>query len=98
MQAAEAVMFRAEESGDDRLVLTAVREARNSLELAMKAHGMLGADAQVVNDNRTVNFFAGWKPEKARKIRDALVEFEQNALPPADANDNEGLSGGKFDQ
>lgn len=89
MQAAEAVMFRAEESGDDRLVLTAVREARNSLELAMRAHGMLGADAHVLNDNRTVNVFAGWNREDVRKIRDALVEIEEAeraALPPLGAN------------
>lgn len=89
MQAAEAVMFRAEESGDDRLVLTAVREARNSLELAMRAHGMLGADAQVLNDNRTVNVFAGWNREDVRKIRDTLVEIEEAeraALPPPGAN------------
>jgi hypothetical protein len=36
-------------AGDDRVALTAVRETRASLELVMRAHGMLANDGPTVN-------------------------------------------------
>lgn len=44
---AQAILTRASAGSDDRLALSAVREVRSSLELVMKAHGMLTPDNAV---------------------------------------------------
>lgn len=44
---AMAILARAKADSDSRLGLQAVRECRSSLELLMKAHGMLAPDAAV---------------------------------------------------
>lgn len=46
---AHAILTRASSAGDDRMALQAVRETRASLELVMKAHGMLAGDGTTIN-------------------------------------------------
>ena len=54
LDATQAIIDRARASGDDRLGLTAQRELRESLNLCMKAVGMLSDGAQVVIDQRKI--------------------------------------------
>lgn len=44
---AQSILTRASAGNDDRLALSAVREVRSSLELVMKAHGMLSPENAV---------------------------------------------------
>lgn len=44
---AQTILSRATDAEDDRLALQAVREVRSSLELVMKAHGMLTSEAAI---------------------------------------------------
>ena len=58
MDDVQGIVDRARASGDDRLGLTAQRELRESLRLAMQAIGMLSDGAQVVIDQRRVELKA----------------------------------------
>ncbi|MGA9018016.1 MAG: hypothetical protein WB438_03655 [Candidatus Cybelea sp.] len=50
---ATAICARAKSDGNARLALQALRECRSSLELLMRAHGMLQPDGATTIDNRT---------------------------------------------
>jgi hypothetical protein len=66
---AQAILSRAAGAGDDRMALTAVRETRASLELVMRAHGMLANDGPTVNIDarkQSLALFAGLSTDEIR--------------------------------
>lgn len=58
MDDVQGIIDRARSSGDDRLGLQAQRELRESLNLCMRAVGMLQADGAVVIDQRKMTLVA----------------------------------------
>ena len=91
---AMAILARAKADNDSRLGLNAVRECRSSLELLMKAHGMLAPEAAVnvnIDARRLEVAFFDKLPESTVR---ALVKGDcphcGNAL--VDVTDNRGLS------
>jgi hypothetical protein len=57
---AETIVERAGADDDYRLQLQAIDRVKSSLELVMRAVGMIGPDVQVTVDNRQVNLYAAW--------------------------------------
>jgi hypothetical protein len=75
----ENVAASALESDDLRLVLQAMDRIRSSLDTLLRVHGLMGTDAATVNDNRSVNVFAGWEPAEVRRVLAALSGGKDSA-------------------
>lgn len=79
---AQTILSRATDAQDDRLALQAVRETRSSLELLMKAHGLLTPESAVtVNIDARRAFDAKLADLSAEELR-ALAYGKPIALPP----------------
>ena len=66
---ATAICARAKTDGDARLALQALRECRSSLELLMRAHGMLQPDGSVVIDARRQTLIANVAELSVNELR-----------------------------
>jgi hypothetical protein len=75
---ATAICARAKTDGDARLALQALRECRSSLELLMRAHGMLQPDGSVVIDARRQTLIANVAELSVEELR-ALAAGHANA-------------------
>jgi hypothetical protein len=76
---ATAICARAKTDGDARLALQALRECRSSLELLMRAHGMLQPDGTTVNIDarrQSVELFAKLSIEELRALARGNVDSE----------------------
>ncbi len=79
---ATAICTRAKSDGDARLALHALRECRSSLELLMRAHGMLASDGAVVNIDarrQSIDLFAKLDEATLRRLAAGKIDLE--ALP-----------------
>lgn len=86
---AEAIVAKAVEDGDSRLVLQGIDRARSSMELMMKATGLIGSDGTTVNVDarrQSVELFAELSLDDLRALA-ALGNGK--ALPPGDVIDAE---------
>jgi hypothetical protein len=61
MHFAEVIVERAGADDDYRLQLQGIDRVKSSLELVMRAVGMIGADVSVTVDNRQVNLYQNWQ-------------------------------------
>ncbi len=82
---ATAICARAKTDGDARLALQALRECRSSLELLMRAHGMLQPDGSVVIDARRqtpIANVAEFSVEELRALAAGHANGTENFLTP----------------
>jgi hypothetical protein len=84
MHFAEVIVERAGADDDFRLQLQGIDRVKSSLELVMRAVGMIGPDVQVNVDNRQVNQFAGWSTPAVRAITE-LAELLESGMPVQEA-------------
>jgi len=80
---ATVICSKAKDEGDSRLALQALRECRSSLELLMKAHGMLAGDTSTtILDQRrqSIQLFAKLDEATLRKLA-AGETIDAEALP-----------------
>lgn len=76
---AEVAAERAGADGDFRLQLQAVDRIKSSVELVMRAVGMIGADVQVTVDARQQNAFVGWPTASLQALTDFAAALESGA-------------------
>ncbi|MGA9018172.1 MAG: hypothetical protein WB438_04460 [Candidatus Cybelea sp.] len=76
---AETIVERAGADDDYRLQLQAIDRVKSSLELVMRAVGMIGADVQVTVDARQQNAFVGWPTASLQALTDFAAALESGA-------------------
>jgi hypothetical protein len=85
---AQTIVAEAQDEGNSRLALQAIKETRASLELLMKAHNMLGPDSSMTvileDKRRTQQLFSQLSVEELRALASgvpiAALEKPQDAL------------------
>jgi hypothetical protein len=83
MHFAETIVERAGADDDYRLQLQAIDRVKSSLELVMRAVGMIGPDVQVNVDNRQVNLYAGWSTSALEALQTFHAALESGATVEA---------------
>jgi hypothetical protein len=79
MHFAETIVERAGADDDYRLQLQAIDRVKSSLELVMRAVGMIGADVSVTVDNRQVNLYQNWQTGSLAALESFHAALESGA-------------------